>query len=289
MAQNHISSMHAHRKRLLGLERQTLSVVTFNLGTNVVQNKVAGSEAEMVAACKQAYRATKGWTPHAEMSQCTENAIDVVCGEPFDLLALQELPRASAAPVLRRLQSTVFAQRGETLAFYSNQDTWLVANASVVGKGTIVTPPDLSILENGRAYLGVWFPHIATFVVALHAPHMSRDQSIVDPLKILNRQVAEWFEAKTGATQAAVQTCLIMGDFNEEICSQELHLLGKRLSCTDPHRKTKTCCYPDFKYRSDLIFASVSSLSIVNEDAESTTTTHLASDHRLARVTIHLL
>jgi len=280
--------MHGHRKRLLGLDRETLSAVTCNLGTNVVLNKVAGSEAAMVALCKQTYHGTDGWSLDTKLSQCTQNAIDAICKEPFDLLALQELPRAAAAPVIQRLQSSVFAQRGSALAVYSNQDTWLIANTSVVGEGTIVTPPGLSICETGRPYLGVWFPQIGTSVVALHAPHMSQDRTILEPLKILNRQVAEWFRRKTGANQTAVRTCLIMGDFNEEICSQELRLLGKRLTCHNPNRTTKTCCYPDFKYRSDLIFASVGSLSTANNENASNTKV-LTSDHRLARATIRLL
>lgn len=287
-----MSLTHSHRKRLLGLTNsgEVLSLATYNLGTNVVLNKVKGSEAAMVARCKQAYVGTNGWNNVAGLSECTKTALDAVCTESFDFLALQEVPQQSAERVLNYLRTRFFTNFGKLLDFYCNQDTYLIANTSRVGKGTVITPPLLNIVEDGRPYLGVWFPQVGTFVVAVHAPHMPKGDTVLTPLQELNSRVRKQFQARLGGTEM-VRACVMMGDFNEDICAEQFLLLEKVLHCANFYDETKTCCYPEFKYRSDLIFSSIVTpfplhTEIYKSGQTSITTTALSSDHRLVRANV---
>ena len=61
------NSTHFRRKRVIGLTHsiEYFLLATYNLGTNVVLNRVKGTEAEAVILCKETYKKTDGWN-HAE-------------------------------------------------------------------------------------------------------------------------------------------------------------------------------------------------------------------------------
>lgn len=273
-----------------------LRVVTFNLGNAIVRNVVEGSEAPTVQRCQREYAARGGWNAAGEIGQCTENAIAWLGSGslgPFDLIGLQELPREKALNVLTPLVSQPPDKLGSTahdrkaFGVWRNMDVYLLARKDILGDGIQVTPEGFgfaltgndrgvhhtsapTVSDLGRAYLGVWFPATRTFVAVVHAPHRETPDDLFAELEVVNRDLERVF--RRDYPKARIEHVVLMGDFNAEIGDRIPLLLGKRLqsaeirvnSVTDVSaakagkaaKATKTCCWPDYRWQSDLIFSS---------------------------------
>ncbi len=237
-----------------------LAVISFNLGYNVIRDKLQGSERKLVKKCQNNYGQT------GFFSRCSKNAIDYIAKlekEPdviYDLFLLQEISYSSIKKV-----TSHFAQAIENTdkkakfyhhfsLYFGNWAVVLMYNQTIFGNGVNLLDEDgkyfILIEQNdARAFQCVWFEKVGLVVINLHAPH---DIDLVTAIEEKGKEIEiihPYVKPKR----------VIMGgdfnDFNGTISKQSVLMFGHELKLIS--KPPKSCCEDSsYKYVGDYIFDS---------------------------------
>lgn len=221
-----------------------LHVLTFNLGTNIMTNQVAGTEAPLVKLCQSSYNG--GWKD-STISQCTYNASQLIA--QYDLFGLQEVNPQYRAGLIQAINSS-----GTDYRFISGYNIITGYNYNITGEGYPLTAQDHKIADRGLQV--VWFPKLSLLFINLHAPHH------IDLIGEINKSLSTIRRPKN------IKHVIMLGDFNDHqrvLLSISLMLFDMLL--TIPFNTTfstspLTCCTDnDYSSPGDYILTSSSKSS----------------------------
>jgi len=223
-----------------------ISVISFNLGINIMINKIAGSESQRVKQCQVKYNG--GWSDKWDLSQCSKNAADLL--RQYDILSLQEVPTENTHALFKEINMNgdyEFFASGGTInnvivykkAFYHKQKP-----------KTLVLPfPTHYKNDDTRSIQTIWFGEIGLIVINVHAPHfIPLKQDLIQSLTVIQKKL-----------NVKPKRVIMLGDFNDNegtLLNQSFKIFG--LSVSIPNQKKVISCCTDVGYTDpgDYIFVS---------------------------------
>ena len=249
---------------------QKLKVVSFNLGYNVMNNRVEGSEAEQVYICQKKYNG--GWKNSEQtISSCSYNAAEFLSGfkssqrdnnvrssgTNYNLFGLQEIsPKYQQAFEQALLKNNPYLQfLSSNYLGTSNLVTGFDVN--VTGPGVPITPPNtpfplrLKNKNKRRGVQAIYFPKIELLFINIHAPH---DIDLLKGITELGKAIEKEFQKleKNGSKPKRV---IMVGDFNDHtgiLINKPIKIFDLTMKVS---RKILTCCTDaNFIYPGDYIF-----------------------------------
>ena len=231
--------------------KKKLSIMTFNLAYNVQANTLTGSEKSLVKKCQQRYPIYGGYseafsTNKPILSQCTINAILYMVKHRSDLIGLQEVHNYYFKKIMEAF-NTNSKEKYESIG--GNGSVQFLYNSNILGKGILLSDPDLYIIDKGRDMIVVWFPTIKLLAINLHAPHK------ID----LNKEITKIFNTViiSDEIKKTINRIIVTGDFNDTYYDplKELTFLGKKLK--QHGDAVLSCCYDsNYQLKGDYIFDS---------------------------------
>ena len=250
------------KKYVEGKKAGKLSILTLNMGFNVMSNSPAGTEAPMVKYCQIVYPDHDGWTWDKKMSKCTSNAVDIIAQS--DLIGLQEVNISMMKPFLEAVEKKG-KEIGKNFQFIKNGSGWAVVtifDQNKIGDGIQITPDGFSIGDvdgkeiDRRPMQLTYFPRTKILFVNLHAPHrIDLKRSIEDALKGANPYLTQM-----GIGRKDIGAIFITGDFNDwkgHIVEDEfgINISGRTIVLPVKADKIpKTCCADsNYKFTGDHI------------------------------------
>ena len=223
-----------------------LKIITFNIASQVQRNIPSGSEEILVRACQAKYPKYGGWSEHPKnghliLSQCTFNTAIWLASHHPDLIGLQE----STSTHLFEIVEAINRRTSHQYESVGAGPVQFIYNIESFGKGYLLSPPDLHMIQIGRRMIIVWFPQIKLLAVNLHAPHQ------VD----LKKQILDTFN--TVPINVNPDRIVMMGDFNDAY-NQPLTQLTIMNKILRQHGSPPHSCCTDMEYRliGDYIFDS---------------------------------
>lgn len=234
------------------MKTQELKIASFNLGYNVMGNKIAGSEGVRVQECQATYEG--GWSDINGVSSCTKNAANFLA--QYDIFGLQEVNVNYQDDFENYLKSL-----NPNLQFLSSfyLADWAVVTGydeTVTGPGIMLTKMDESFPYspgnlNVRGIQAIWFRKINLLFINLHAPH-----NIILKKEIENSCERIDFLMKKNGIQK-IDRVIILGDFNDygtKLGESGFKAFGFEMKVPS---LVKTCCTnSNYKYPGDYIFDS---------------------------------
>lgn len=235
------------------------NVLSFNLGYQVMNNTISGSEAALVKQCQIKYDG--GWS-NIGLSKCTQNAADLI--KDYNLFGLQEVHYT----YVKLLED--YLRKQNTNFKFVNSRTGLVVgyDSSIYGNAILITPDDYVFGENKndlRGMMAVYFPSNKTLIINLHAPHYI---DLVEQLNMNFEYIGQLFYKRYPYDDPRI---LVTGDFNdyngsliEPSLKGKLKMLGKslKLHVKGKSDTPKSCCMDsNYKFVGDYIFDSDQNLS----------------------------
>ena len=225
-----------------------LKIVTFNIAKQVQSNILAGSEEIVVRECQKRYTLYGGWSaPHKDgdhpiLSQCTLNAALWLASYSPDLIGLQE----SGPIYLPGIVDIIKRQTGFQYETIGHGFVQFIYNPILLGKGVLLSPLDLHMVEQGRQMIIVWFSLIKLLAINLHAPHkVDLEKVILDAFNKVPVNVNP-------------NRIIITGDFNDAYNNTpltQIKIMDKILRQHGP--ASKSCCTnANYRYMGDYIFDS---------------------------------
>lgn len=250
-----------------------LSIVSLNLGYNVMSNIITGSEGPAVKICQDMYPKNKGLASDRRMAQCTANAADFLLS--YDLFGLQEVNGKHQPEFEKYIREQGFKFGKDyhfiTGHYFGNWGVTIGYDKNIMGEANRITPDGYLIGVNPndmRGIQAVYFRKYKLLFVNVHAPHE------IDLVTILNKMLHDIsirFQ-KLGGNLKDIMRVIMTGDFNDDRrllvgASLKFDKLSVRIP-GDPGKIPKTCCTDTgYKFIGDYILDSkVNSIASGNGD-----------------------
>lgn len=178
------------------------TIISYNLGYNIVLNQIRGSEYKMVERCQQEYNG--GWKIQKKLSQCSANAFDFLANSKADIIGLQEI-NMELWPYLKQYYNNLTNNKFE---YFIGINTILGSNMDIMGKGIQVISEHFYIGEKDkRGMIAIFYPKYGYLIINIHMPH---NMEIIDSI---NERINKYIESKIDGQ--LVKRIIIMGDFND--------------------------------------------------------------------------
>jgi hypothetical protein len=207
-----------------------LSVLSFNMASNVLRNNIAGSEMKFVLRCKDAYPKYDGWSDSTKtISACSLNAAKLICN--YDLFGLQEVPYAPSKGLYKTIQALNPSRK---FKFVPSNTLTIGYDENVMGKGVPLTH---RMKMGSRVIQAVWFPKMSILFVNLHAEHN------VNLIQLIENACAR---IPNPGLKVPSYRVLMTGDFNDrrgQLLRETLNVFGKNLRIPKKSIAPKSCCY----------------------------------------------
>ena len=248
---------------------QKLKITSFNVGFNVMNNRVEGSEAKQVYICQQKYNG--GWHDSGQtISSCSYNAADFLSGYEsdhvrssgtnFNLFGVQEVSpkyqQAFEQAILKNNPNIQFLSSG----YLGTSNLVTGFDFNVTGPGVLITPPDTPFplrLKNKKKRRGVqaiFFPKLELLFINIHAPH---DIDLFLGISELGKAIEKEFQKllKNKQVNSKPKRIIMVGDFNDHtgsLINSPIKMFNLTLKVG---KKVLTCCTDaNFVYPGDYIF-----------------------------------
>ena len=153
-----------------GLPKFYGGVMTFNLGLNVMLNKVQGSEAKRVQQCQAKYHG--GWSDKWDLPRCTKNAADLL--RRYDIFGLQEVNPINAQALFNEINMN------QDYKFITHDTNVIGYNIKIFGDhelNSLTETPKFQSLaipigrKDKRLVQVAFFETLGMLVINVHAPH----------------------------------------------------------------------------------------------------------------------
>lgn len=221
---------------LYSFQDNKLKIITFNIATHVQRNIIYGSEKIRVRQCQDKYPKYGGWSQKPKvgqiiLSQCTLNATEWLASQRADLIGLQE----STMTYLPKIVRVMNEQTDIHYEAIGSGPVQFIYNIKTLGRGYLLSPPNLYIVQPSRQMIVVWFPQIQLLAINLHAPHN------VD----LEKEIINTFNrVPIGVNPSRI---IMVGDFNDAYHQPlvQLALMGRILR---QHGIAPYSCCTDMNY-----------------------------------------
>lgn len=233
-------------------ETQGLRIASFNLGYNVMGNRIAGSEGARVQECQDAYGT--GWSDINGVASCTKNAANFLA--QYNIFGLQEV-NVKYRKNFENYMKTLNPNLNFLVSYYFGD--WAIITGydeTVTGPGIMLTHmyesfPHSAGNPDVRGIQAIWFRKINLLFINLHAPH---NIDLKKEIEISYKQI-DLLSKKNGVQK--LNRVIIVGDFNddgEKLGKSGFKAFGFEMKVPS---LVKTCCTDsNYKYTGDYIFDS---------------------------------